>query len=356
MPLVRKRQAANPDPADSDESTPETTTNMRRQRPRGGTASPAGEAPDSEDSGAGAPSSTDAMVKKMVRLALASEYSRLPIRRTDISAKVLGEQGSRQFKLVFDSAQRELRQRFGMEMTELPAREKVTITQRRAAQKTDKPSSTNKSWVLTTTLPAAYRNPDVLVPTKAPSSATESTYTAIYSFVIAVVLLNGGSLVEQKLQRYLARMNADTYTPIDRTDKFLQRLCKEGYLVKTRQVDGGEEVIEYMVGPRGKVEVGSSGVAGLVREVYGRAEGDGELTQAEREEREEFEVRLRRSLGIVNVRQAGRETEQETPSNGQNEEVDGRRSEGPRRSSRHAAVAAEEEDEDDDDEEEEESD
>ena len=71
------------------------------------------------------------MVKKMVRLALASEYSRLPIRRTDISAKVLGEQGSRQFKTVFDSAQRELRQVFGMEMTELPTREKVTVAQRR---------------------------------------------------------------------------------------------------------------------------------------------------------------------------------------------------------------------------------
>ncbi|MBZ6374601.1 MAG: MAGE domain-containing protein [Kocuria palustris] len=71
------------------------------------------------------------MVKKLVRLAIASEYSRLPIRRNDISAKVLGEQGSRQFKLVFDQAQREMRQRFGMEMTELPAREKVTITQRR---------------------------------------------------------------------------------------------------------------------------------------------------------------------------------------------------------------------------------
>lgn len=71
------------------------------------------------------------MVKKLVRLALASEYSRLPIRRNDISAKVLGEHGSRQFKLVFDQAQREMRQRFGMEMSELPAREKVTISQRR---------------------------------------------------------------------------------------------------------------------------------------------------------------------------------------------------------------------------------
>jgi hypothetical protein len=71
------------------------------------------------------------MVKKLVRLALSSEYSRLPIRRTDISAKVLGEQGSRQFKAVFEAAQKVLRTKFGMEMTELPGREKVTIHQRR---------------------------------------------------------------------------------------------------------------------------------------------------------------------------------------------------------------------------------
>lgn len=73
----------------------------------------------------------DVMVKKMVRLALSSEFARLPIRRTDISAKVLGEQGSRQFKAIFDETQRVLRSRFGMQLVELPAREKVTITQRR---------------------------------------------------------------------------------------------------------------------------------------------------------------------------------------------------------------------------------
>lgn len=71
------------------------------------------------------------MVKKLVRLALASEYARQPIRRTDISAKVLGEQGARQFKTVFAEAQRVLRVRFGMEMVELPQRERVTIRERR---------------------------------------------------------------------------------------------------------------------------------------------------------------------------------------------------------------------------------
>lgn len=70
------------------------------------------------------------MVKKLVRLALASEYSRQLIRRTDISQKVLGER-SRQFKPVFAQAQQALEGVFGMQMIEQPVREKLSISQRR---------------------------------------------------------------------------------------------------------------------------------------------------------------------------------------------------------------------------------
>ncbi|RAL09910.1 MAGE-domain-containing protein [Aspergillus homomorphus CBS 101889] len=251
-----------------------------------------------------APTSTDIMVKKLVRLALASEYSRQPLRRTDISAKVLGEQGSRQFRNVFEEAQRILGEKFGMQMTELPVREKVTVNQRRAAQKVEKASSSNKSWILTSLLPPEYRRPEILRPGKAP---LESTYTGLYSFIIAVILLNGGAIQEQKLDRYLQRTNTNTYTPIDRTDRFLQRLCKEGYLVRNRDVDGGEEVIEYILGPRGKTEVGAQGVAGLVREVYGRQDAD--------ESDEEFEIRLARSLGFK-----APEGRAEAPANDANED------------------------------------
>ncbi len=91
------------------------------------------------------------MVKKLVRLALACEYARQPIRRVDIGVKgdtcpgksseaheliwlvVLGTNG-RKFKVVFDRAQATLRETFGMEMVELPVREKVTISQRRGEQ------------------------------------------------------------------------------------------------------------------------------------------------------------------------------------------------------------------------------
>lgn len=98
---------------------------------------------DNETGAAETPSGTDAMVKKLVRLALASEYSRLPIRRADIRDKVLGEQGSRPFNAVFNGAQDQLRSVFGMEMSELPAREKLTVTQRRGesrVQTCDTPS------------------------------------------------------------------------------------------------------------------------------------------------------------------------------------------------------------------------
>ncbi|RAK87992.1 MAGE family protein [Aspergillus costaricaensis CBS 115574] len=315
MAPARKRRAVPDSPSEEDD-VPTPATQRRRVA-----AAHSEDDGDDDDDNAGsddaydtrAPSSTDVMVKKMVRLALASEFSRLPIRRSDISIKVLGEQGTRQFKTVFEEAQRVLQEKFGMEMMELPVKEKVTVQQRRAAQKVEKPSSTNKSWIVTTTLPTKYRKPEILLPSRAPM---ESTYTGLYSFIIAVIVLNGGTIHEQKLERYLKRTNTDAWTPIDRTDRFLQRLCKEGYLVRNRDVDGGEEVIEYILGPRGKIEVGTKGVARLVREVYGQSEGS--------ERDDEFEIRLARSLGLKQPEPRAQEEQAEEGGGGDDEEEGGR--------------------------------
>lgn len=92
----------------------------------------------------------DRLVKKFIRLALASEYTRQPLKRVDITSKglsvlrlcwdlpwrdlliwlVLGSQG-RMFKEVFEQSQKELRHIFGMELVELPTREKTKLSQRR---------------------------------------------------------------------------------------------------------------------------------------------------------------------------------------------------------------------------------
>ena len=84
-------------------------------------------------------------------------------------------------------------------------------------------------------------------------------------------------------------MNADNYVLSgEKTEKVLKRMEKEGYIVKVRERDGGgEESVDYVVGPRGKAEVGEVGVAGCVRKVFGKVGM----------EREELERRLVRSLG-----------------------------------------------------------
>lgn len=139
---------------------------------------------------------------------------------------------------------------------------------------------------MTSTLPEKFRTPAILPPPRIPTSAAESAYVALYTFVISVIYLAGGQLPEEKLERYLKRTNADQTTPVDKTDKLLNRMIKEGYIVRTKDSSGGEEIVEYMVGPRGKVEVGEQGVAGLVRTVYGEGAT------------EDLEKRIERSLGL----------------------------------------------------------
>ena len=118
----------------------------------------------------------------------------------------------------------------------------------------------------------------------------ESTYTALYTFIVTLILLAPSeSLPEAKLERYLKRANADSWTPIGQTDKVLQRMIKDGYLVKARDTSSGEEVIEYSVGPRGKVEVGKDGAEGLIRSMYLGSDMDDE----------DLDRRLQRSLGTL---------------------------------------------------------
>ena len=83
-------------------------------------------------------------------------------------------------------------------------------------------------------------------------------------------------------------MNLSTSTPLGSTDKLLQRMLKDGYIVRIKDSSSGEESIEYMVGPRAKVESGDEGVKGLVRGVFGKVDA----------EAEELEKRLERSLAV----------------------------------------------------------
>ncbi|KAF2621218.1 MAGE-domain-containing protein [Macroventuria anomochaeta] len=243
---------------------------------------------ESQKSGSG---SLEQLSKSLVRYALSCEFARKPIKRQDVNEKVLGSH-ARLFKSVFAQANSELMDVFGMTMAELPKGEKVTTRQKRAAAGSESQSKASNMWVLQTILPEQYRMPEVIGPSRGLAKSEDdrpAAYVGLYTMVIALVTIAGGRLPEGKLDRALKRMNAEQTTPIDTTDKTLALMIKDGYIVKVRDTAAGEETTDYIVGPRGKVEVGREGFAELIRTIYGNSEEDAE----------ELEQKIKRTLDVA---------------------------------------------------------
>lgn len=164
-------------------------------------------------------------------------------------------------------------------------------------------------------------------------------------------------MAEGRLEAALGRVNADNhFLNGERTENILKRMERQGYIVKIRERDGGgEESVDFMVGPRGKAEIGERGVAGMARRVYGKKDA----------EKDELERKLVRSLGevVLEKKPARREEEVEIeegePEDARGGGVRGGRKAGRRQSKRtsgrgRAAREVVEEEAADDDEEEEE--
>jgi hypothetical protein len=117
----------------------------------------------------------------------------------------------------------------------------------------------------------------------------EDSYIGLYTMVIALITISGGMMPEGKLDRALRRMNADNSTPLGTKEKTLKLIVDNGYIARIKETQaGGEETVDYIVGPRGKLEVGRAGVADLVRMMYGQGG-----------EEEELEKRIERTLNIA---------------------------------------------------------
>ena len=313
--LKRRSEALNNTRDDTpDDGHPPPRRRQRSASTSSAASSASGAEADADADSTQAPgSSHETHVKKLVRLSLAAEYSRTPIRRTDISAKVFNNSNSRSFKRVFDDTQTILRATFGMQLVELPTREKTSLKDRRAATTQTKASApTSKSWILISILPPAYRQAAIIRPAQHPTLEAESTYTALYSFVLSLIYLNKGALPDGKMERYLKRVNIESYTPLGSIEKLMQHMVKEGYVEKRRDTSSGEEVVEWVPGPRGRMEIGAKGVADMVQRVYAGAEADGEIT-----EQEELTKKLERSLGIKLQAPAGEDRDEEMREDGE---------------------------------------
>lgn len=211
-----------------------------------------------------------------------------------MSTKIMPQGSGRRFQAVFKAANEQLGHVFGMQMLPLPQKEKVTITQKRAAMRAGTQSqpggaaSANKSYILTSTLPQEYRSAKILPPAQIPTPSSEGSYLGFVSFVVGLIYLSAGcTLAEARLEKQLKRVNADDYLCGERSADVLKRMIREGYIVKIKERDGGDETVDYHIGPRAKVEIGKQAIADMARTVYDKT-GD---------ERAELERRLSRSLG-----------------------------------------------------------
>ena len=211
----------------------------------------------------------------------------------------------------------------------VPPQRSSSHTSFTAAKSQSKGQATSNSWILITRLPEQFRTPDILTPSKIRSADDEAAYVGVYTLIVSVIVLNGGSLSDNKLRRYLGRMNASVNVPTDKTDNVLLKLIRQGYIVKTveKRQDRDEDTIIWSVGPRGKLEVDANAIANLVREVYG-------------ESTLELESKIHNSLGVGRTDQGERDVEMsEAPEVSVNGGAGPSRGDTRRRSRRHGAEA-----------------
>ncbi|RKP27079.1 MAGE homology domain-containing protein [Syncephalis pseudoplumigaleata] len=199
----------------------------------------------------------DRKVKDFVRLALCAERRRVPLKRSDISEKVLMEH-SRAFQLVYERAQMELREVFGMELIELPLRErahKIGVSAARRAT-THKEKTSSNTFILRSTLPAELRRASLI---------DWGGDTAFYGFVLTVL-----SLIYVHERRLTEDGHA--HPQLQSLDETLHRMVKMGYLDKLVGPDAQADdaaAAEYRWGPRAKVEVGEAELTEFIEHIFG---------------------------------------------------------------------------------------
>jgi len=158
-----------------------------------------------------------------------------------------------------------------------------------AAAASQSQGASTSVWVLQTIIPDKYRLPEIIGPSRPLRENDvnrEDSYVGLYTMTIALITISGGRISDGKLDRAFRRMNADQNTPMGTKDKTLALMAKDQYIAAVKNEDEGETV-DYIVGPRGKVEIGRDGFANFIRMMSGD------------EDQDELEKRIERTLDVA---------------------------------------------------------
>lgn len=221
------------------------------------------------------------MVKNFVRLALACERTRTPVRREDVSKKVIVNDHRRCFQIIFERTQERLKTTFGMQMVELPAKDRtktMTMTQQRKMAHTQASASFTqsmaakgtKSWILVNLLP-----PRLKQISQRQHMESERNYNAVLmTIIILVVMSDDQCCSENRMMSALERLAWIPNTPAGTFDDVIGRMTKQGYLERLRDESSSEGAYTLYIGPRGKLEtlLNREEMTSIITSIYGLSE------------------------------------------------------------------------------------
>ncbi|KAK9766099.1 hypothetical protein K7432_005062 [Basidiobolus ranarum] len=220
------------------------------------------------------PEELELKVKDVVRLALCTEFRKVPLKREDINRRVLHEH-SRIFHLVFDKAQEKLRETFGMELVELPSKEKFINGGRKGKDK-----QATKSYILRNILPVEEGFIDW---------GQDKKHIGLIMVILSLILVNNRVLSDDQLKHFLRRLSIREgveHSEFGDIDQLISQFIKQGYLDKSQAniVDVSSQsnevaLFEYRWGPRSKVEIAEINVLNFITEVFGK-KGDSLMLKA----------------------------------------------------------------------------
>ncbi|KAJ3126920.1 hypothetical protein HK098_006960 [Nowakowskiella sp. JEL0407] len=212
-------------------------------------------------------------VKKMVRLALFNERKKVPLRRQDILKNVLGD-NSKPYHAVLKRANDHLQRLFGLEIVEVSVRHRKPAASKRGGKKATTDKSGSNSYILRSTLPPESRPQNI-------SWDGEENARVILLIILSLIHVSSGStLNEERLKSHLKSLHfsmdteyPDFMTPRATTGRSISVLmahwCKVGYLDKVKNADPDVDALDYVWGPRAKIEVSTADLANFIVQVQG---------------------------------------------------------------------------------------
>ncbi|KAI9145327.1 MAGE family-domain-containing protein [Paraphysoderma sedebokerense] len=204
----------------------------------------------------------------LVRLALFQENAHTCLKRDDISKKVLKEY-NRSFTPVFNAAQEKLKDIFGMEMVELPSKERVLLPGK--AKQTN--SGPTKSYVLRNVL-----KPEVVAASEMINFKEDNAYMGLLGIILSLIYVKEKVASDEFLLPKLRRLGIERGEnhPVFKMDydKLMAHFEKQYYIQRNKlpvdpsAAQDNTNIYEYRWGSRAKVEFEGETIVNFIQHIY----------------------------------------------------------------------------------------